>query len=105
MRVEIREPAGSDLRASVDAALPPGEVRRSDDDVRVGAPTSLDADGLRTAVASAVRATQGDGRPLVWSIEPSLGLPAADQARAIVEGAAFGAYDAGLYKRGHGDAA
>ena len=105
MRVEIREPAGSDVRASVDAALPPGEVRRSDDAVRVGASALLDEDALRTAVATAVRALRGVRRPVAWSIDPALGLSPADQARAIVEGAAFGAYDAGLYKRGHEDAA
>jgi hypothetical protein len=37
MRVEIREPAGSDVRASLDVALPVGEVRRSDGELRVGA--------------------------------------------------------------------
>jgi leucyl aminopeptidase len=104
MRVEIREPAGSDLRASVDPALPPGDVRRSEEAVRVGAPETLDADALRTAVASAVRAVRDEGRSIAWSIDPALGLAAADQARAIVEGAAFGAYDPGLYKRDHADA-
>ena len=104
MRVEIREPAGSDVRASVDAALPPGEVRRADEAVRVGAPAVLDADGLRTAVASAVRALRDDRRPISWSIDAALGLAPPEQARAIVEGAAFGAYNAGLYKRGRGEA-
>ena len=64
-------------------------------------PTALDADALRTAVASAVRALRDDRRPVSWSIDAALGLTPAEQARAIVEGAAFGAYDAGLYKRGH----
>jgi len=104
MRVEIREPAGSDVRASVDAALPPGEVRRGDDTLRVGAPASLDADGLRTAVAAAVRALRAEGGAVAWQIDPRLELAPADQARAIVEGAAFGAYDAGLLKQGHDDA-
>ena len=67
-------------------------------------PTALDADALRTAVASAVRALRDDRRAVSWSIDASLGLTPAAQARAIVEGAAFGAYDAGLYKRGRGDA-
>ena len=38
MRVEIREPGGSDVRASIDPDLPPGEVRRDGDELRVGAP-------------------------------------------------------------------
>jgi len=86
MRVEIREPAGSDVRASVDASLPPGEVRRGDDAVRVGAPEALDADALRTAVATVVRALRDDRRAVSWSIDASLGLTPAEQARAIVEG-------------------
>jgi leucyl aminopeptidase len=105
MRVEIREPAGSDVRASVDASLPPGVMRRSEDTVRVGAPQVLDIDALRTAVASAVRELRDDGRPVAWSLDPALGLTAGDQARAVVEGAAFGAYDAGLYKRRRDEAA
>jgi leucyl aminopeptidase len=51
-----------------------------------------------------VRALRDDPRPVAWSIDPALELSSADQARAIVEGAAFGAYDAGLYKRGHEEA-
>jgi leucyl aminopeptidase len=80
-------------------------VRRSDGAVRVGTPATLDADALRTAVATAVRALRDDRRPVAWRIDPALGLSPTEQARAIVEGAAFGAYDAGLYKRGHDDAA
>ena len=101
MRVEIREPAGSDVACERRRGPPAGEVRRSDDAVpRVGAPAALDADALRTAVAAAVRALRDDGRPVSWSIDAALGLAPPEQARAIVEGAAFGAYDAGLYKHG-----
>jgi leucyl aminopeptidase len=103
MRVEIRQPAGSDVRAGVDPSLPPGELRRSDDEIRVGAPGAVDGDALRTAVASAVRAMRGDSRPLCWRIDTALHLPPPEQARAIVEGAAYGAYDAGLFKQGHAD--
>jgi leucyl aminopeptidase len=95
MQVEIREPAGSDVRARVDADLPAGEVRRDDGALRVGAPAPVDADGLRTAAATAARALRAEGGTIAWRAET------ADEVRAIVEGSTYGAYDAGLYKSGY----
>jgi leucyl aminopeptidase len=97
MRVEIREPAGSDVRASLDVALPVGEVRRSDGELRVGAVEPLDGDVLRSAAAAAARALRAEGGTIAWRADDDR------QARAIVEGTAYGAYDPGLFKRGYAD--
>jgi leucyl aminopeptidase len=97
MRVEIREPAGSDARASLDVALPVGEVRRSDGELRVGAVEPLDGDALRSAAAAAARALRAEGGTIAWRADDDR------QARAIVEGTAYGAYDPGLFKRGYAD--
>jgi leucyl aminopeptidase len=95
MRVEIREPVSSDVRASLDVALPAGEVRRSDGDLRVGAAEPLDGDAFRAAAAAAARALRAEGGTIAWRAETD------EQTRAIVEGTAYGAYDAGLFKRGY----
>jgi leucyl aminopeptidase len=92
MRVETREPSGSDVRASIDSDLTAGELRRTDTELRVGAPAQLDADGLRTAAAQAARALRREGGAIAWRAEN------AEQVRAIVEGTGFGAYDPGLFK-------
>ena len=38
MRVEIREPSGSDVRARIDPDLDAGVVRRTDTELRIGPP-------------------------------------------------------------------
>jgi leucyl aminopeptidase len=93
MRLETREPSGSDVRASIDSDLTAGTLRRSETELRVGAPGELDADGLRTAAALAARSLRDEGGTIAWRAED------AEQVRAIVEGTAFGAYDPGLFKR------
>ena len=92
MRVETREPDGSDVRARVDADLRAGEIRRDGAELRVGAPDLPKPDDLRAAAALAARSLRGQGETLAWR--------AANEAevRAVVEGAAFGAYDPGLFK-------
>jgi leucyl aminopeptidase len=95
MRVETREPAGSDVRASIDPDLDAGVVRRTETELRVGPPARLDADGRRTAAAWAARALRADGGTIAWRAEGP------DEVRAIVEGTAFGAYDPGLFKGGY----
>jgi hypothetical protein len=79
MRVETREPSGSDVRASIDSDLTAGEVRHTDTELRVGAPAPLDADGLRTAAAPAARALRREGGTIAWRADN------AEQVRAIVE--------------------
>jgi len=93
MRLETREPSGSDVRASIDSDLTAGNLRRTDTELRVGAPAELDADGLRTAAALAARSLRAEGGTIAWRADD------AEQVRAIVEGTAFGAYDPGLFKR------
>jgi len=95
VRVEIREAAAGDVRARVDRSLRPGDVVRTDDEIRVGAPDLPGADGLRTAASLAARRLRPDGGVLAWR------AATADEVRAVVEGTAYGAYDAGLFKDGY----
>src|SRR5581483_12207952 len=97
MRVETRQPAAGDVRAALDARLEPGELRRDGDELRVGPFDLPYGDGLRAAAACAARALRREGGAIAWK--------AADDAevRSIVEGAAYGAYDPGLYKAGYVD--
>ena len=70
--------------------------------VGVGETSAVDADGLRSAAAAvAVRAAEIGGRTVAWLLEEDgLPLSPAEQARAIVDGVALGAYDAGRWKTG-----
>jgi leucyl aminopeptidase len=60
---------------------------------------ALDAEGLRTAAARAVRAHRSGGT-LAWALDASLPLRPDEQVRALVEGAVLGGYHAGRYKSG-----
>jgi leucyl aminopeptidase len=93
MRVETREPSAADVRASIDPELAPGEVRRTDTELRVGPPSHVDADGRRSAAAWAARAMRRTGGSIAWHAEDE------EQVRAVVEGTAYGAYEPGLFKR------
>jgi len=99
MRVEIRAGAADDVAvvARVDDALPAGEVARDGRQLRVGPLEGWGADGLRAAAAAAARSIRRTGGEIGWRARDE------DEVRAIVEGTAFGAYDAGLRKRGYGD--
>jgi leucyl aminopeptidase len=66
--------------------------------VGVGDRDQVDADALRTAGAAAARAAASFGGTLAWSLDDSLPLSAADQARAAVEGVVLGGYDPGRWK-------
>jgi leucyl aminopeptidase len=101
MRVEIREQGSSDVHARADGALPAGEVQRNGDELRVGLGAGVGGDALRTAAAAAARSLRRTGGTIAWGIDDSLGLPADEQVRALVEGTSFGAYDPGLYKSGY----
>ena len=61
VRVETREAAATDVRARLDPDLEPGEVRRDDGELRVGAPDLPGTDSLRSAAAYAARALRRDG--------------------------------------------
>src|SRR5215213_2615902 len=99
MRVEIRAGAADDVAvvARVDDVLPAGEVARDGRQLRVGTLEGWGADGLRAAAAAAARSIRHTGGEIGWRARDE------DEVRAIVEGTAFGAYDAGLRKRGYGD--
>jgi hypothetical protein len=63
MRLETSEPSGSDVRASIDSDLTAGEGRRTDTELRVGAPAAqVDQGGtgyrVRLIVELAERFTQ-----------------------------------------------
>lgn len=103
MRVEIRPAGASDVRAAIDPALPVGELRHGDGEIRVGAVSPLDDDALRTAAALAARALRREGGTIAWRIDESARLAPEEQVRALVEGTAFGAYDPGLFKRGYAE--
>jgi leucyl aminopeptidase len=105
MRVELRGPGAGDVTGRVDPGLAVGELRRSDAELAVGVPAPLDGDGLRTAASAAARALRGSGGTIAWGVDASLGVDAAEQVRAYVEGTAFGTYDAGLFKDGYGERA
>ena len=60
---------------------------------------ALDAEGLRTAAARAVRAHHGGGT-IAWGLDESLPLDAQRQVQALVEGAILGGYRAGRWKSG-----
>src|SRR3954469_14885418 len=101
MDVEIR-PGGSadaDLVGRVDPSLPPGETVRDGRELRVGVPDGYGQDALRAAAAAAARAARRDGGRIAWAARD------ADEVRALVEGTAYGAYDAGIRKRGYGEGA
>jgi leucyl aminopeptidase len=59
----------------------------------------LDADGLRTGAAQAVRACRG-GRTVAWALDASLPVPVEDQVRALAEGAVIGGYEARRWRSG-----
>jgi leucyl aminopeptidase len=60
---------------------------------------AIDMDALRDAAAAAVAELRSSsGGSLAWPLDADLPLSAAEQARAVVEGAALGAYDPGEWK-------
>jgi leucyl aminopeptidase len=63
----------------------------------LGAPDQVDADALRTAAATVIRAADFAGS-VAWLLDDSLPLTPPEQARAIVDGTILGAYDPGTWK-------
>jgi leucyl aminopeptidase len=99
MQLEIASPGQDDVLALVDPELPSGEVVRDGRELRVGAPVGgwHPTDELRAAAAYAARSLRRTGGRVAWRAAE------ADEARAVVEGTAYGAYDPGIRKRGYGD--
>ncbi len=90
---ELRGDAGRIGIVHVDGNLGTGRVAVA------GLGDRLDADALRTAAAAVAHETSGFAETLAWALDDSLPLPAEEQARAIVEGTALGAYDTARWKR------
>jgi leucyl aminopeptidase len=63
-----------------------------------GPAEAVDADAVRTAAAAVARAARRFGGTVGWVLDPSLGLPPAEQARAAVEGVLLGAYEPARWK-------
>jgi leucyl aminopeptidase len=61
-----------------------------------GSLEELDADSIRDAAAAVARLHLGTS--LAWRLDPSLPLPLAEQARAVVDGVVLGGYDQGKWK-------
>ncbi len=57
-----------------------------------------DADAIRTAAAAVARAARSFGGSIGWLVDPSLPISQTEQARAAVEGIAYGAYSPGRWK-------
>jgi leucyl aminopeptidase len=65
----------------------------------IGREADASSDALRTAASRVVARAAGlRGGTIAWALEPGLGLTAAEQARAIVDGTVLGAYDPGRWK-------
>jgi leucyl aminopeptidase len=63
----------------------------------LGRPTLPHGDDLRSAAARAARALRREGGTIAWR------AGTAGEVRALVEGTAYGAYDAGLFKDGYAE--
>ncbi|HET8528651.1 MAG TPA: M17 family peptidase N-terminal domain-containing protein, partial [Gaiellaceae bacterium] len=58
----------------------------------------VDAERLRTAAGAAAQALARVGGSLAWRLDPSLPVPLAEQAAALVEGTVLGGYSPGAWK-------
>jgi leucyl aminopeptidase len=65
----------------------------------LGPREQVDGDALRTAAAAVARETGGYAETVAWAIDGALELPAAEQARALVEGTAIGSYETARWKQ------
>ena len=64
----------------------------------IGKLEDVDADALRTAASSVVRAVRDVGGTVAWLLDETLPLPLEEQARAIVEGTLLGCYSPAQWK-------
>ena len=90
---ELRGELGQAIVVHVDEAGP-----RRIAAAGVGPLEQLDADGIRTAAASAAGAARDVGGTLAWLTDERLPLPLDEQARAVVEGIVIGSYRPGRWK-------
>jgi leucyl aminopeptidase len=92
---EVRDEIGRAGLVHVDGKLSAPRVAVAG----VGPSDRLDADALRTAAAAVARAAYEFAERIAWTIDPSLPLPPAEQARAIVDGTVLGSYEPARWKR------
>src|SRR5919204_5025729 len=64
----------------------------------IGKLDEVDADALRTAASSVVRAVRDVGGTVAWLLDETLPLPLDEQARAVVEGTLLGCYSPAQWK-------
>ncbi|HUK95597.1 MAG TPA: leucyl aminopeptidase [Gaiellaceae bacterium] len=64
----------------------------------LGEPEWLDADSFRTAASAVAHQVRGFAETVAWTLDPSLPVPLAEQARAVVEGMLLGDYDQARWK-------
>jgi len=92
---ELRGDAGRVSIVHVDGTLGTRRVAVAG----LGPSEQIDADALRTAAAAVARETGGYAETVAWTIDGALGLPADEQARALVEGTAIGSYETARWKQ------
>jgi leucyl aminopeptidase len=92
---EVRDEIGRAGLVHVDGKLSAPRVAVAG----VGARDRIDADALRTAAAAVARTAGEFAERIAWAIDPSLPLPPAEQARALVEGTVLGGYEPARWKR------
>jgi leucyl aminopeptidase len=92
---EVRDEIGRASLVHVDGKLNAPRVAVAG----VGARDRIDADALRTAAAAVARAADEFAERIAWTIDPSLPLSPAEQARAIVDGTVLGSYEPARWKR------
>jgi leucyl aminopeptidase len=89
---ELRGEAGSLVLLHLDGELGAARIGAA------GLGAEPDADAIRTAAAALARAATSFGGSVGWLLDDTLPVPLAEQARAAVEGAAYGAYSPGQWK-------
>jgi leucyl aminopeptidase len=92
---ELRDEVGRARLVHVDAKLTARRVAVAG----VGPRDRVDADAVRTAAAAVAQAAGEFAERIAWAIDPSLPLPPAEQARALVDGTVLGSYEPARWKR------
>jgi leucyl aminopeptidase len=92
---ELRDEVGRAGLVHVDGKLTAPRVAVAG----VGPRDRVDADAVRTAAAAVARAAGEFAERIAWAIDPSLPLPPAEQARALVDGTVLGSYEPARWKR------
>jgi leucyl aminopeptidase len=90
---DIRGEEGAAALVHVDGELGARRVAAAG----VGPRSRLDADALRTAAAMVAIGARDFGGTIAWLVDGSLPIPAAEQARAVVEGVVLGGYEPGRW--------